>query len=136
MSKSKVAEFAQDRIREGLQTKPSGREEPPTDGDFKSFVLYVYSGAKRTPECFKALEALSRNPTMKLNTLIQDVDSLLSKPTWLSIVPCLVIKDEKRALAGDGAIEYISTLKSKGGTVNYSSQKRTNFHTVKGGAWN
>lgn len=113
-----VADFAHARsLADGTRPKqaaPGAAEAPPTDADFKSFVLYVHGAASRSPECIRALEALTTNPNMKLDTLIQDVDALPMRPQWLSSVPCLVVKAERRALTADACVAFIASHKARG----------------------
>jgi hypothetical protein len=136
MSKNsqQVSEYALARQGSALQTKQSGPTEIPTDGDFKSYVLYIHSGEKRTPYCLQALEALTANPKMKLDTLIQDVDALPTRPVWLETVPCIVIKSEKRALKESAAIDYIKSCTVKGG-VNYAKRGQRAGHPKTRETW-
>lgn len=131
MSRSnEAADYAHERSLTAVQSKPSN--EPPTDADFKSFILYVNSHSQRSSVCTKALEALSSNPEMKKCTLIQDVDALSSRPVWLETVPCLVLKSERRALKDEACIQFIHEYVCKG-AVPYSSgkQKKTVGHSNK-----
>ena len=102
-----ASEYANSRSHAAIQNKPMGAPEPATDADFKSYVLYVTPAAKRSQNCRKALEALALNPSMKIDTLIQDVEALASKPTWLDSAPCLVVKSERRAFKDEAAVKWI-----------------------------
>jgi hypothetical protein len=121
--KNNFAEKALARTNSAVQSKPPSAAEPSTDADFKSFILYVSSADKRSAQCIKALEALSLNSSMKLDTLIQDVDALASRPTWLDSVPCIVIKSEKKALKDDACVRFIIENKHKGLGISYSKQR-------------
>jgi hypothetical protein len=105
--------------------------EPPSDYDFKQFVLYVNDKDKRTPQCLSALAALSQNPEMKKETLVQDFGSLVTVPPWLNSVPCLVVKSERRAFKDDACIKYIKDYKHKG-AVGYSSFRKGTGHKKAG----
>lgn len=117
-----IAEKALDRTNSAVQSKPH-QSDPATDADFKSFVLYVNASEKRSSNCIQALEALAGNPSMKLDTLIQDVDALPSRPSWLDSVPCIVVKSERRAIKDEACIKFIVERKHKGMGVSYSKQK-------------
>lgn len=120
-----VANYVQERSQSALQmTKPAENTEPATDADFKSYVLYVDGPSNRSALCIKCLDALSSNPAMKKDTLIQVVESLAQKPTWLQKTPCLVIKDERRALKEDACVAYILENKTKE-RETYSRQKKS-----------
>ena len=119
-----IASYAQERSQSALQmTKPSENSEPATDADFKSYVLYVDSAQNRSALCIKCLDALSSNPAMKKDTLIQVVESLAQKPAWLLKTPCLVIKNERRALKEDDCVSYILENKTKD-RETYSRHKK------------
>lgn len=134
MSSRQVSDYALDRQKSAIQVKQTGHVEPPTDGDFKSFVLYVHSPSKRTPLCFKALEVLTDNSAMKKDTLILDFDGLQSRPTWLEDAPCLVIKADRKALKGDAAIQYIQSHVQKG-AVKYSKRSSLGHLSKKKSVW-
>lgn len=121
--RNNFAEKALARSASAVQSKPSAAAEPSTDADFKSFVLYVSSADKRSAQCIKALEALSHNSSMKLDTLIQDVDALPSRPSWLDTVPLIVVKSEKKALKDEACIKFILDSRHKGVGVSYSKKK-------------
>jgi hypothetical protein len=114
-----IADYALSRSSSAVQDKPSA--EPPSDSDFKSFVLYI--DAARSQPSMKALEALNANPAMKRETLIQVVESLPFRPAWLESTPCLAVKSEKRAFMDAGCIKYISEYKHKGPDT-YTAKKR------------
>jgi hypothetical protein len=105
-----ISSFAQSRSQL-LQEKPQ-QSEPPTDSDFKSYVLYVASADKRDAVSVKALDALSANSGLKLDTMIQITDNLLEKPNWMSVLPVIVSKSEKRAYSGPACVEFIAQAKS------------------------
>jgi len=99
-------------------------KEPPSDADFVSYVLYVSPAINRSPACLRALESLTANPGMKSDTLIQNADSLPSRPSWLSSLPCLVIKAEKKALCNEACVQYIQSNIKKV-HANRTSRKNT-----------
>jgi len=117
-----VSQYAHSRSQAAVQSKPVPTDSM-TDADFKSYVLYVNSASKRSAACTRALEALSANPNMKIDTLIQDVDALHSKPSWLEAVPCLVVKSEKKAYKDEAAIAWILDHHTKKSFTTYSRHK-------------
>lgn len=133
-----AAEYA--RMREAAAS--AGLAKPPpadaaaaaTDADFKSYVLYVHRADMRTPACTQALEALTRNPRMKLDTLIQDVEDLTTVPGWLDAVPTLVVRGERRAYKADAAIEYIGAHIPVGAHAG-AGRQRTGRRGGGGNAW-
>ena len=124
-----AAKYALDRSGTAVQSKPS-TVDPPTDYDFKSFVLYVNEASKRTPLCIQALSALSANTLMKKETLIQDFESLQQRPGWLDTVPCLVVKSERRAFKDDACIKFIEEYKHVGAVDYRSLKKSTGYKKV------
>ncbi len=125
-----VANYAQQRSQSALQvTKPAENSEPATDADFKSYVLYVDAVQNRSTLCMKCLDALSSNPAMKKDTLIQVVESLAQKPEWLQKTPCLVIKNERRALKEEDCVAYILENKTKE-RETYSRMKKSHKKAV------
>ena len=105
-----VASFTQARSQ-NLQEKPVAHD-PPTDSDFKSYVFYVPAADKRDILCVKALDALSANPGLKLDTLIVITDNLRERPTWMTVLPVMVNKSEKRAYSGQACVDFIAQAKS------------------------
>ena len=121
-----AAAYALERSGSAVQSKPT-TVEPPTDYDFKSFVLYVHESSKRGPLCLNALSELSNNAAMKKDTLIQDLESLPLVPSWLDSVPCLVVKSERRAFKDDACIKFIHEYRHKG-AVGYRTSKLSTGH--------
>jgi hypothetical protein len=93
------------------QRKPPANAPPPSDADFKSFVLYTRRG---DAACARAQEALARNPGMRLDTLTQDVEALSQRPPWLDTVPMLVARTEKKAYKADAVAAFIAAYKPRG----------------------
>ena len=104
-------DYGMSRAQGALQQKPPAMAPPPTDSDFKEFVLYVTPGDSG---CARALEALSTNREMKLDTLIQDVTALPARPVWLDVVPLLAVKTERKAYKAAACIDFIAGYKRRG----------------------
>jgi hypothetical protein len=104
-----------------MQEKAPRQSEPPTDSDFKAYVLYVPSSEKRDPLSVKALDTLTANPGLKLETMIQITDNLREKPAWMSVLPVIVSKTEKRAYSGAACVEFIAQAQS---SVPHRSKRR------------
>lgn len=139
-SRMDAAEYA--RMRESAAVGSSASIKPPaadaaaaaTDADFKSYVLYVHRADARSPACVRALEALTRNPRMKLDTLIQDMEDLAAVPAWLDSAPTLVVRAERRAYKGDAAVEYIVEHVPAGAHAG-AGRQRTGRRGGGGNAW-
>ncbi len=112
-----------------------------SDVDFKKFVLYVSGGREedgqqqhqytRKQLCIKSLESLKSNASLKIDTLIIYADDLLTKPAWLNQLPCLVFKEEKKALSGQACLSYLNSSEAKDYKSNLKTfQKRRNFGHV------
>jgi hypothetical protein len=109
-----------------------------SDLDFKKYILYVSGGKEddgkenaRKPLCVKTLESLKLNTSLKMDTLIIYADDLLTKPSWLSQLPCLVFKEEKKALSGQACLAYLNSSEAKEYKSNLKMfQKRRNFGHV------
>jgi hypothetical protein len=56
----------------------------------------------------------------------------VSLPGWLDTTPCLVLKEEKKALKGIAVLEYINTyaVKEAAGSVGNSGRKSTGHKKV------
>jgi hypothetical protein len=114
-------------------------QQKPTevsDVDFKKYVLYVSGGKEdngqehnsRKPLCIKTLESLKLNTSLKMDTLIIYADDLLTRPAWLSQLPCLVFKEEKKALSGEACLSYLNSSDAKEYKSNLRMyNKRRNF---------
>lgn len=108
---------------------------PVTDADFKLYLLYVECPEQRTTLSTQVINALSAKPAMKMHTLIQHTSDLVSLPAWLDTIPCLVLKEEKKAMKGHAAIEFIEAYNvkeacgmTKGGVGKRSTgHKRVNW---------
>jgi hypothetical protein len=117
-------------------------QQKPTevsDVDFKKYVLYVSGGKEengqehnsRKPLCIKTLESLKLNTSLKMDTLIIYADDLLTRPAWLSQLPCLVFKEEKKALSGEACLSYLNSSDAKEYKSNLRMyHKRRNFGHV------
>ena len=111
-----ASNYMQDRIQGELdqQIKPPPKnQEPPSDSDFKSFVMYIPAIERRDNLSNQALTALVGNPGMKVDTMIQIVDQLRTRPAWLDTLPCLVVKSEKRVYKGSACVDFILTQKNR-----------------------
>ena len=69
--------------------------------------MYVSSAKDRKPMCQKALDLLALNASLKLDVLIIDIDDILIRPQWMNNLPCMVLKEEKKALSEDGCIRFL-----------------------------
>jgi len=127
-SRTQAASDYATKILNAPPVKPTPPQQPLTDADFKKFILYVESPEDRSPLSNEALRELSKSPSMKIETLIQYVTSLPNVPSWLDKVPCLVLKEEKKALKGQECIKYIADFQTKGPDVTVSFKKKHTGH--------
>lgn len=122
-----ASEYALSRVQTAVQVRPSEKVPSLTDADFKSFILYVENdeNGRRLPSSFQAIEALSKVTSVKKDTLIQETNLLSNRPFWLDETPCLVIKNERRAIKGQEAVcQYLTQLKDSGLNQNSWQQGR------------
>ena len=109
MRQAAISDYAVNRESQQkmLMTKPI--ETNTLDSDFKKYILYVSLDAeKRDALTTKVLECLSKNPKFKLQTHIQNVDHLSSRPSWLQTLPTLALKEERKAFVGEDCIRKIT----------------------------
>jgi hypothetical protein len=120
-----TAEYANQR-ETTMPKQQLSSNEAPKDADFKKFVLYV--NAQRDLESLKAIEALSSNPTLKKECHVQDVESS-HKPQWMTTLPMIACKEERKAYGGKECIAYIlktvptSSTIYRNKTVKYGGKK-------------
>jgi hypothetical protein len=99
---------------------PSQEQTQTIESDLKRYVLYVSSAKNRRPMCQKALDLLALNAALKLDFFIVDIDDILIRPKWMENIPCMVLKEEKKALSEDGCIRFLMR-----NIAEYKSKEKT-----------